>query len=169
MIESTIKFFLQKHSLSFPHGGAIALSKLLGYLSLEPTTKTFTFTIFIRNLHEHYLTAFANHPHKADSLNLFIVESLGIIPRALLQEYHSQLLPTFSVMEVKQKQFGWLYSMISLPMLELDSKFIIPNTIVQGLHELVEFIPRICVEFIDRNEIYIEKSKINEIFPLRDP
>jgi hypothetical protein len=94
---------LQNHSFPFPHGGPLPLGKLLGYLALDTTTKAQTFNFFIRNFQERYLTAFANPPHQADSLNLLIIEALGIIPKALLTEFNGFLLPTMTLMKEKHK------------------------------------------------------------------
>jgi len=55
------------------------------------------------------LTAFANPPHRADSLNLLIIEALGIIPKPLLAEYNGNLLPIITLMKEKHKQYGCFY------------------------------------------------------------
>ncbi len=59
--------------------------------------------------------------------------------------------------------------MIALPNIEQNEAFILPNSLVLGVKKIVEYIPRVCVEFIDRKEIYLDKGILKELFSLRDP
>jgi hypothetical protein len=156
---------LQNHAFPFPHGGPLPLGKLLGYLALEQATKAQTFNSFIRNFQEKYLTAFANPPHNADSLNLLIIEAFGIIPRALLTEYNGLLLPTMTLMKEKHRQYGKFYAIIVLPRMDLAG-WRLSNCFANGILKLIEFIPRVCVEFLDRDEVYPDKTKLKDVFPL---
>ena len=40
------------------------------------------------------------------------------------------------------------------------------NCFAKGILKLIEFIPRVCVEFLDRDEVYPDKTKLKDVFPL---
>lgn len=42
------------------------------------------------------------------------------------------------------------------------------NSLGSGILKLIEFIPRVCVEFLDRDEVYPDKNRLKEVFPLND-
>ena len=55
-----------------------------------------------------------------------------------------------------------------LPRIEVEG-WKMSDSLSTGILKVIEFIPILCVEFLDRDEIYPDKNKFKEIFPLNDP
>ena len=54
-----------------------------------------------------------------------------------------------------------------MPRIDLEG-WKIDESLAIGILKLIEFMPRICVEFLDRDEVFPDKGKLKELFPLND-